>query len=175
MIEKERISELRLLKSVEKLTVKSSSNVPDSAPLSLSGLDFFDNFPFILGILNLTRLVCRQIHRAAQHPVELDMAQANAVSARIMLDLRVEASFTRLQTLTLQSQVQQLSEGVHSFGTPKDLLLSCKRLTSDQRSLPVSSFGICCGEIRSRKVVSVAAILVHLSISYYTELYRRGV
>jgi len=43
----------------------------------------------------------RQIHRAAQHPVELDIAQAHAVEARIMLDLRIGAAFTRMQTLTL--------------------------------------------------------------------------
>lgn len=59
----------------------------------------------------------RQIHNAAQHPVNLDLAQASAVEARILLDLRIGAAFTRLQTLTLQSQIGQLADtGVISYG-----------------------------------------------------------
>jgi DNA topoisomerase-3 len=58
----------------------------------------------------------RQIHRAAQHPVELDLAQADAVEARILLDLRIGAAFTRMQTLSLQTQVQQLAEKLISYG-----------------------------------------------------------
>ena len=60
-------------------------------------------------------MVCRQIHNAAQHPVNLDMAQSNAVEARILLDLRIGAAFTRMQTLTLQARFQQLKE-VISYG-----------------------------------------------------------
>ena len=52
----------------------------------------------------------RQIHHAAQHPVELDRAQADAVEARILLDLRIGAAFTRMQTLTLQGRFAQLNE-----------------------------------------------------------------
>jgi DNA topoisomerase III len=58
----------------------------------------------------------RQIHRAARNPVELDMNQANAVEARIQLDLRIGAAFTRLQTLTLQPKFEDLKEKVLSFG-----------------------------------------------------------
>ncbi|KAI0786764.1 DNA topoisomerase [Abortiporus biennis] len=56
-------------------------------------------------------IINQQIHHAAQHPVELDMRQASAVEARILLDLRAGAAFTRLQTLRLQDQYQQLQGG----------------------------------------------------------------
>lgn len=61
----------------------------------------------------------RQIHRAAQHPVDLDMAQAHAVEARIFLDLRIGAAFTRMQTLTLQTRLAQFREKreVVSYGS----------------------------------------------------------
>jgi DNA topoisomerase IA len=61
----------------------------------------------------------RQIHRAAQHPVDLDMAQAHAVEARILLDLRIGAAFTRMQTLTLQTRLAQFRENreVVSYGS----------------------------------------------------------
>ncbi|KAG6836236.1 hypothetical protein H0H93_009928 [Arthromyces matolae] len=63
-------------------------------------------------------IIAQQIHRAAQNPVELDRAQAASVEARILLDLKVGSAFTRMQTLTLQSQFAQLSEGnnVVSYG-----------------------------------------------------------
>lgn len=61
----------------------------------------------------------RQIHRAAQHPVELDQAQADAVEARILLDLRIGAAFTRMQTLSLQTQVRALEEKLVSYGVSK--------------------------------------------------------
>jgi DNA topoisomerase-3 len=57
----------------------------------------------------------RQIHRAAQHPVELDEAQASAVDARIILDLRIGSAFTRMQSLRLQPLFQQITEVV-SYG-----------------------------------------------------------
>ena len=64
----------------------------------------------------------RQIHNAAQHPVPLDMAQVDAVEARILLDLRIGAAMSRLQTLSLQRRFpdHDLSEDVISYGT-----LSC--------------------------------------------------
>ena len=57
----------------------------------------------------------RQIHNAAQHPVHLDMAQANAVETRIVLDLRIGSAFTRYQTLNLQKHYDALKE-VISYG-----------------------------------------------------------
>ncbi|KAG9024460.1 DNA topoisomerase [Tulasnella sp. JGI-2019a] len=55
-------------------------------------------------------IIAGQIHHAAQHPVELDMAQAAAVDARSILDLRLGAVFTRMQTLALQRQIAQLAD-----------------------------------------------------------------
>lgn len=55
--------------------------------------------------------------QAAQSPVELDDRQVNAVAARIELDLRIGAAFTRLQTLQLQSMSDQLADKVLSYGS----------------------------------------------------------
>ncbi|KAF9979749.1 DNA topoisomerase, partial [Modicella reniformis] len=57
-----------------------------------------------------------EVHRAMRNPVHLDMRQAEAVNARIELDLRIGASFTRFQTLSLQNRFPQLAEGVISYG-----------------------------------------------------------
>ncbi|OQD77661.1 hypothetical protein PENDEC_c002G06544 [Penicillium decumbens] len=55
--------------------------------------------------------------RAAREPVELDEYQANAVAARIELDLRIGAAFTRLQTLQLQAVVAALKDKIISYGS----------------------------------------------------------
>ncbi|KAF3386192.1 DNA topoisomerase 3 [Penicillium rolfsii] len=55
--------------------------------------------------------------QAAREPVELDEYQANAVAARIELDLRIGAAFTRLQTLQLQSVSAVLKEKIISYGS----------------------------------------------------------
>lgn len=44
------------------------------------------------------------------------MAQANAVSARIELDLRIGAILTRTQTLGLQGAFTELADKVISYG-----------------------------------------------------------
>ncbi|KAF7315785.1 DNA topoisomerase [Mycena indigotica] len=62
-------------------------------------------------------IIAQQIHNAAQHPVDLDQAQADAVEARILLDLRIGAAFTRMQTLTLKPGVPQIPEkAIVSYG-----------------------------------------------------------
>lgn len=55
--------------------------------------------------------------QAARALIELDERQANAVAARIELDLRIGAAFTRLQTLQLQSITQPFDIKVISYGT----------------------------------------------------------
>ncbi|KAJ5615743.1 hypothetical protein N7537_000857 [Penicillium hordei] len=57
------------------------------------------------------------VRRAALEPVNLDEYQASAVAARIELDLRIGAAFTRLQTLQLQTVVTALKEKVISYGS----------------------------------------------------------
>ncbi|KAH8119439.1 prokaryotic type I DNA topoisomerase [Phellopilus nigrolimitatus] len=59
-------------------------------------------------------VIPQQIHNAAQHPVQLDQAQADAVEARTILDLRLGAAFTRMQTLALQRRFGQIQDA----GTP---------------------------------------------------------
>ena len=56
-------------------------------------------------------LLSRQIHNAAQNPIELDQAQADAVEARSILDLRLGAAFTRMQSLALQNRFAQMDGG----------------------------------------------------------------
>ncbi|KAI0049973.1 prokaryotic type I DNA topoisomerase [Auriscalpium vulgare] len=61
-------------------------------------------------------IIAQQIHNAAQHPINLDMAQAAAVDARIFLDLRIGAAFTRMQTMSLQDIFKQHITSVVSYG-----------------------------------------------------------
>lgn len=53
---------------------------------------------------------------AARHPAEVDERQVIAVAARIELDLRLGSSFTRFQTLALQSMDPRLEKKVLSYG-----------------------------------------------------------
>lgn len=55
--------------------------------------------------------------QAAHSPLDMDERLVNAVTARIELDLRIGASFTRLQTLQLQSLSENLSQAVISYGS----------------------------------------------------------
>lgn len=57
------------------------------------------------------------IIQAAHAPIDLDARQANAVAARIELDLRIGAAFTRFQTLELQTITDKLAEQVISYGS----------------------------------------------------------
>ncbi|KAE8148702.1 DNA topoisomerase [Aspergillus avenaceus] len=54
---------------------------------------------------------------AARAPIDLDDLQANAVAARIELDLRIGAAFTRLQTLQLKNMTEALKEKIISYGS----------------------------------------------------------
>ncbi|KAL4808891.1 DNA topoisomerase [Aspergillus unguis] len=55
--------------------------------------------------------------QAARSLTELDERQANAVAARIELDLRIGAAFTRLLTLQLQSLHASLGDHLLSYGS----------------------------------------------------------
>lgn len=50
--------------------------------------------------------------------MNLDRRQADAVDARILLDLKVGAAFTRLQTLALQGRIKEIADkkNVVSYG-----------------------------------------------------------
>ncbi|CEH19275.1 prokaryotic type i dna topoisomerase [Ceraceosorus bombacis] len=61
-------------------------------------------------------IVPAQIHTAMRSPVALDHLAASAVEARIELDLRLGAAFTRLQTLRLQKEFAELNKAVVSWG-----------------------------------------------------------
>ncbi|KAH0562609.1 hypothetical protein GP486_002715 [Trichoglossum hirsutum] len=56
------------------------------------------------------------VFRAARNPIHLDERLVDAVAARIELDLRIGASFTRLQTLNLQPLGPEL-QNVISYGS----------------------------------------------------------
>ncbi|KKY20028.1 putative dna topoisomerase [Phaeomoniella chlamydospora] len=62
------------------------------------------------------------IIQAAQRPGNLDDLQANAVYARIELDLRIGAAFTRLQTMQLQTMVPDMASKVISYGKAVNFL-----------------------------------------------------
>ncbi|KAG7008699.1 DNA topoisomerase 3 [Physcia stellaris] len=55
--------------------------------------------------------------RAAQNPIDMDDRQVTAVSARIELDLRLGAAFTRYQTLTLREMGGDLADRLISYGS----------------------------------------------------------
>jgi DNA topoisomerase-3 len=54
--------------------------------------------------------------QAAKNLTDIDERQANAVTARIELDLRIGAALTRLQTLNLQTLGAQLQDLILSYG-----------------------------------------------------------
>ena len=118
----------------------------------------------------------RQIHNAAQHPVELDKRQADAVEARMILDLKVGAAFTRLQTLILQSQVQQVaqSEGVVSYGTVLcEFPSGWVDISSRSLSIPYTWF--CGPTIHSCEGLPPGKLLVYLPLPDKADsLSRRG-
>ncbi|KAK4046311.1 DNA topoisomerase [Microbotryomycetes sp. JL221] len=61
-------------------------------------------------------IIANQINQACRNPGNLDMRQANAVNARIDLDLRLGAAFTREQTLKLQHRFVEMSQSLVSYG-----------------------------------------------------------
>lgn len=68
-------------------------------------------------LLKLSTDAFSHVLQAARALIELDELQANAVAARIELDLRIGAAFTRLQTLQLQNISPTLENQTISYGT----------------------------------------------------------
>lgn len=54
--------------------------------------------------------------------IDLDEKQVNAVAARIELDLRLGACFTRFQTLSLQTMGPSLEDRIISYGRSQSRL-----------------------------------------------------
>jgi DNA topoisomerase III len=82
-------------------------------------------------------LTIRHIIHAAQNPVALDHRQAAAVNARLELDLRIGAAFTRFQTLTLQSRIAAVAQ--------ENLMISYGKLLvniANGRGMSISNFGV---------------------------------
>ena len=132
--------------------------MPSSPSMSLYFLDIYAYMRF------------RQIHNAAQHPIALDERQADAVEARIVLDLKVGAAFTRHQTMSLQSRIQELAvdKSVLSYGThiSDDSLYN---LLIFPRTLPIPNTGLCRQTLQFSHVISPRKLLVHLPGTVETE------
>ncbi|TYJ52401.1 hypothetical protein B9479_006976, partial [Cryptococcus floricola] len=60
-------------------------------------------------------IIAAQIHRACCNADNLDQKQADAVAARIALDLRIGSAFTRLTTMTLQARIPEFDNQVISY------------------------------------------------------------
>ncbi|KAJ5888423.1 hypothetical protein N7495_008464 [Penicillium taxi] len=102
--------------------------------------------------------------RAAREPVELDNFQANAVAARIELDLRIGAAFTRLQTLQLQNTVENLKDKIISYGSCQFPTLGfvVDRYLRVKNFKPETFWGIKVIHTRERKKVNFLWKRVHL-------------
>jgi len=98
--------------------------------------------------------------RAAREPVELDEYQANAVAARIELDLRIGAAFTRLQTLQLQAVVAALKDKIISYGDILSYVLYGSGLTL-YRIVSVPHAGFRCRSVSTGEELQARNILEH--------------
>ncbi|PGH15095.1 hypothetical protein AJ79_02621 [Helicocarpus griseus UAMH5409] len=102
--------------------------------------------------------------RAASNPIELDECQANAVAARIELDLRIGAAFTRLQTLQLKSLGGPLEDRVISYGSCQFPTLGfvVDRYFRVKNFKPETFWSIKVSHVRDRKTVNFLWRRVHL-------------
>lgn len=72
------------------------------------------NIPFLRA--HFSAVIPQEIHRALTTLTEPNIYDSLAVDARMELDLRIGAAFTRFQTLRLQNRFGGLSESVISYG-----------------------------------------------------------
>lgn len=85
-------------------------------------------------------IIAADIYRAMNQPQQLDMRMADAVRARMELDLRIGAAITRWQTLRWQAKYPLLAKAIVSYGScfllmkegsdQKSADLHCTRLLS---------------------------------------------
>ena len=108
----------------------------------------------------------RQIHNAAQHPVELDRAQADAVDARILLDLRIGAAFTRMQTLALQGRFAQLNDKRDPVSYGLCIFLLCASVPAHRayRPVPIPHPRFCRIKVHTSEELQARDVLVHLPL-----------
>lgn len=100
------------------------------------------------------------ILQAARAPVNLDEYKANAVAARIELDLRIGAAFTRLLTLNLKNSAPALNEKIISYGkSPFHLIFQFP--SNLYRILSISHFRVRGRPIPSSKEVQAGKVLVN--------------
>ncbi|KAK9448919.1 DNA topoisomerase [Limtongia smithiae] len=62
-------------------------------------------------------LEAQHIHQAARTPRNIDYRLSDAVDARIEIDLRLGAAFTRFQTLSLRNSSRHLGDALISYGS----------------------------------------------------------
>lgn len=102
---------------------------------------------------------CSHVLSAARALIELDDLQVNAVAARIELDLRIGAAFTRLQTLQLKHLSDSLAETLISYGMFLGRNLVHRSLLTFFRVLPISHVRFCCGPVFTCKELQAGALL----------------
>ncbi|KAH3205475.1 hypothetical protein KXW62_004761 [Aspergillus fumigatus] len=102
--------------------------------------------------------------RAARALTDVDENQANAVAARIELDLRIGAAFTRLQSLQLQRMCADLSNKLISYGSCQFPTLGfvVDRYLRVKNFKPETFWGIKVVHVQERKKVNFLWRRVHL-------------
>lgn len=121
--------------------------------------------PSLLSLDDTDDGIDSQINHAARNPVELDMLQANAVGARMDLDLRTGAVLTRLQTLGLQVRFPALDQKVISYGRSEFSQSPDRPLSLSHRIMPVPDAWIRRRPVRASAGVHRRAILVDQSFA----------